>query len=338
MTDVHILLNAMPQSIANLISPEDIDNLVEIVVDLGRPIEIIYIDGLERHLQLLGTKDMINHIMTHLTEFGIDNRSGIDGTLHRISKVQAKDGNIVGLTCRVGKEINSWGSMVNDIVESGKRVLVISPPGRGKTSLLRSAAKHLSLNIGSRVVIVDTSDEIAGAGYIPHTSVGWSRKLSVPLKKDQHEVLIEAVENHSPEVVIIDEISHDKEVASIRTIAQRGIQVLASVHGSSLEDLLESFPLNMIVGGIKDVTLSDQEALRNGGKKLVRRRIHPSSFDTVIEIDDFNTIKVYSDIDNVVDLLISGEKVSPEIRMLLPSGQVKVIQQQRSLEPRKRQL
>ena len=160
-----------------------------------------------------------------LGEVGGDNRAGIDGTLHRISMIRNRRGTVIGLTCRVGRAVKGAAELCKDLVssEESSSVLLLGPPGVGKTTAIREMSRLLSADFNQRVVIVDTSNEI-GDGDVAHPGVGNSRRMQVADPKLQHAVLIEAVENHTPQVVIVDEIGTEEEAMAARTISERGVK------------------------------------------------------------------------------------------------------------------
>jgi stage III sporulation protein SpoIIIAA len=299
-------------SILNLGSPED---LVEIVLDLGRLPEARY----EGRSAYLGSdyvsREELQYVIGRIGAFTNDNRAGIERTLHRISGIRNRLGEIIGLTCRVGRAVYGTVDIVRDLIESGKSLLLLGPPGVGKTTLLREAARVLADESGKRVVVVDTSNEIAGDGDIPHPGIGRARRMQVPSPERQHAVMIEAVENHMPEVVVIDEIGTEAEALAARTIAERGVQLVATAHGHTLENLLMNPTLADLVGGIQAVTLSDEEARRRRTQKTVLERKAPPTFDILIEIQTRDRFAINHDVAGVVDLCLRGAPRAPEVRV-----------------------
>ncbi|HEX2697048.1 MAG TPA: R3H domain-containing nucleic acid-binding protein, partial [Anaerolineales bacterium] len=255
-------------------------------------------------------------------EFDADNRAGIERTLHRISAIRNRRGHIVGLTLRVGRAVYGTVDIIQDLIEAGKSVLILGRPGVGKTTLLREAARILAE--AKRVVIVDTSNEIGGDGDVPHPAVGKARRMQVKVPTLQHEVMIEAVENHNPEVIVIDEIGRELEAAAARTIAERGVQLIGTAHGQTLDNLLLNPTLSDLVGGIEAVTLSDEEARRRGTQKTVLERRAPPTFDVLIEIQNRDRFAVHADIMASVDALLRGYPVPPEIRMRDEEGRIQI--------------
>lgn len=317
--DVQKLVNILPSEFQELVT--DQEELIEIVLDYGRPFELRYRDRFVTFEQTRIEKQDLEHVSDQVNEFGPDERAGIDGTLHRVSRIVSRNGSTVGLTCRVGKAVDGTEALIEDLLGQGKSILVIGAPGAGKTTLLRSCSRMLAEDL--RVIVVDTSDEIAGAGVIPHPAVGRARKMSVPFHKSQHEVMIQAVENHWPQVLIIDEISDQKEVDTVRTIGTRGIQLLATVHGRELQDLMDNPTLNYLLGGIKTITLGDEEAKLRGTNKTVLERQYEPTFDVVVELVDFDTVRVYTDVRAVVDAKLNGGNIKPEERRVL-DGRMRV--------------
>src|SRR3954471_11446145 len=272
--DLDVLLVALPPEIADQIRsiPPERD-VIEIVMDLGRPPEARFGGGGEELLLEREISDEdIQYVIDHIGSFGEDNRAGIERTLHRISAIRNRSGKIVGLTARIGRAVFGTIEIIEDLVESGKSVLIMGRPGIGKTTMLREAARVLADELDKRVVVVDTSNEIAGDGDIPHPGIGRARRMQVRTPDLQHSVMIEAVENHMPEVIVIDEIGTELEAQAARTIAERGVQLIATAHGNSLDNLLMNPTLSDLLGGIHAVTLGDDEARRRGTQKTVLER------------------------------------------------------------------
>jgi stage III sporulation protein SpoIIIAA len=268
------------------------------------------------------TREEIDYVDERTGEFDADNRAGIERTLHRISAIRNRRGHIVGLTLRVGRAVYGTVDIIQDIVESGKSVLILGRPGVGKTTLLREAARILAEK--KRVVIVDTSNEIGGDGDVPHPAVGKARRMQVREPTLQHEVMIEAVENHNPEVIVIDEIGRELEALAARTIAERGVQLIGTAHGQTLENLLLNPTLSDLVGGIEAVTLSDEEARRRGTQKTVLERRAPPTFDVLIEIQNRDRFAIHHDIMASVDALLRGYPIPPEIRTRDEEGRIRI--------------
>ncbi len=291
------------------------DSLIEVVLDLGRPPEARFSDKAVFLRNESITREEIDFVISRVGMFDRDNRAGIEKTLHRISAIRNRRGEIVGLTCRVGRAIYGTIEPIKDIIESDKSILLLGKPGVGKTTLLREAARVLSVEKGQRVIIVDTSNEIAGDGDIPHPGIGRARRMQVPFDKAQEDVMIEAVENHFPEVIIIDEIGRTEEAKACRTIAERGVRLIGTAHGTSIENLLVNPTLQDLIGGITAVTLGDEEAGRRGTQKTILERKSPPTFQVLIEIRERGVFAIYHDLAETVDALLRGFPVNPEIRV-----------------------
>ena len=321
--DLDALLEVVPPPVAEAIRRENhVDDLLEIVMDLGRLPEARF---LQREVTLNKTEvpqSDIDHVVARVSDFTSDNRAGIERTLHRISCIRNRTGHVVGLTLRVGRAVYGTVDIIGDLLESEKSVLLLGKPGVGKTTLLREAARVLAEK--KRVVVVDTSNEIGGDGDIPHPAIGRARRMQVIRPELQHEVMIEAVENHMPEVIIIDEIGRELEAAAARTIAERGVQLVGTAHGNTLDNLLQNPTLCDLIGGVQAVTLGDEEARRRGTQKTVLERKAPPTFDVVIEIKDWQYLAVHHDVAMSVDALLRGRSHRPEIRYRNESGQVQI--------------
>lgn len=297
-------------------------DLLEVVMDLGRVPEA-RLPGEEILLSDHAvTEEDIEFVIQRIGTFGDDNRAGIERTLHRISAIRNREGRVVGITCRVGRAVYGTIAIIRDIVEAGRSVLMMGRPGVGKTTLLREAARVLADDLRKRVMIVDTSNEIGGDGDIPHPAVGRARRMQVPTPSMQHAVMIEAVENHMPEVIVIDEIGTELEAAAARTIAERGVQLVATAHGNTLENLMLNPTLSDLVGGIQSVTLGDEEARRRGTQKSVLERKAPPTFDVVVEIQNWSHVAVHEDVADVVDAILRGQPSMPAVRHRGPDGSV----------------
>ena len=311
--DLHALMAVLPPHIIGALEKaNNSDNLLEIVLDLGRLPMARFVDGEVQLSDMEVTRVDIDHVDALTGEFDADNRAGIERTLHRISAIRNRHGLIVGLTCRVGRAVYGTIEIIQDLVESGKSILLLGKPGIGKTTMLRESARFLAET--KRVIIVDTSHEIGGDGDVPPPAVGKARRMQVATPSLQHEVMIEAVENHNPEVVIIDEIGRELEAMAARTIAERGVQLVATAHGRTLENLLLNPTLSDLVGGIESVTLSDEEARRRGTQKTVLERRSPPTFDMLIELQERDRLAVHPDVAQAVDTLVRGYPLQPEIR------------------------
>ncbi len=321
--DLQALLDVLPPRISHAVSAaNDSDNLLEVILDLGRVPTARFVD---REVVLSSTEVSradIDYVVERIGEFDADNRAGLERTLHRISAIRNRRGHIVGLTCRVGRAVYGTTDIIKDLIESGKSLLLLGRPGVGKTTMLREAARILAET--KRVVIVDTSNEIGGDGDVPHPAVGRARRMQVSTPSLQHEVMIEAVENHNPEAIIIDEIGRELEAAAARTIAERGVQLIGTAHGNTLENLLLNPTLSDLVGGIEAVTLSDEEARRRGTQKTVLERRSPPTFDVLIEIQTRDRLAVHADVAAAVDALLRGHPLPPEIRSRDEQGQIHI--------------
>jgi len=311
--DLQVLVSVLPPHIRTALTDiNDSDNLVEIVLDLGRLPEARYTHAEKPLAEIEVTEADIDYIVSRIGDFSDDNRAGIPRTLHRISAIRNRKGRVVGLTCRVGRAVFGTMDIIRDIVESGKSILLLGRPGVGKTTMLREAARVLGDD--KRVVIVDTSNEIGGDGDIPHPAIGKARRMQVPKPALQHEVMIEAVENHMPEVIVIDEIGRELEAEAARTIAERGVQLIGTAHGQTLDNLLMNPTLMDLVGGIQSVTLSDEEARRRGTQKSILERKAPPTFDVLVEIQDRHRVAVHHDVGAAVDSFLRGRPLPPELR------------------------
>lgn len=323
------LLEILPPPLREATEGGDhLEGLIEIVLDLGRDAEARFADGRVVWLRegVPVTTEDIAYLTDRVGAFGNDNRAGIARTLHRISAIRNRQGKVIGLTCRVGRAVYGTIDIIRDIVESGKSILMLGRPGRGKTTKLREVARVLSDEFKKRVIIVDTSNEIAGDGDIPHPAIGRARRMQVNTPEDQHAVMIEAVENHMPEVVVIDEIGVEQEAFAARTIAERGVQLVGTAHGNSLENLLMNPTLSDLVGGIQAVTLSDEEAKKRGTQKTVLERKAPPTFEIIIEIMEMDKLAIHHDVTKTVDRMLRGGQPRPEIRVRNAAGEVEVVQ------------
>jgi stage III sporulation protein SpoIIIAA len=303
-----------------------LETIIEVVLDLGRQPEARYVEDYAYLSEHLVTPEDLAHVVSRLSPFASDNRAGIEQTLHRISAIRNRAGTVVGLTARVGRAVYGTIDIILDVVRSGKSICLVGRPGIGKTTMLRECARVLSED-RRRVVIVDTSNEIAGDGDVPHPGIGRARRMQVPNATQQHAVMIEAVENHMPQVIVIDEIGTQAEAEAARTIAERGVQLIGTAHGISLENLLMNPTLSDLVGGINTVTLSDEEARRRGTRKTVLERKAPPTFDMLIEIVDRDRLAIHQSVSDTVDSLLRGYAPQPEVRQRLAGGSVTVVQE-----------
>jgi stage III sporulation protein SpoIIIAA len=314
--DLDLLLSVMPPSLAEEIRRhKDFKELIEIVLDLGRRPEARFPGGAEFLSEIAVTRENLDYVTQHVGAFSEDNRAGIEKTLHRISALRNRHNAIIGLTCRVGRAVYGTADVIRDVIESGKSLLLLGRPGIGKTTLLRESARMLSTELQKRVIVIDTSNEIAGDGDIPHPGIGMSRRMQVPRPDLQHAVMIEAVENHTPEVIVIDEIGTEAEALAARTIAERGVQLIGTAHGNSLDNLLMNPTLADLLGGIHSVTLGDEEARRRATQKTVLERKAPPTFDTLVEIRTRDEFSIFHDTASVVDAFLRGRTLRPETRV-----------------------
>lgn len=313
--DLTKLIEILPPKIKRNIYDGLLDEAIEIVLDIGRLPEVRIGNG---KIEYLGTdtvtSDDIDYITSKIPEFTSDNRSGIAGTLHRISAIRNRQGKIIGLTCRIGRVITGTITCIKDFVMQNKSILFLGRPGVGKTTKLREISRLVADELGKRVVVVDTSNEIAGDGDVAHPAIGKARRMQVPQPEFQKDIMIEAVENHTPEVIVVDEIGTELEVAAARTIAERGVMLIATAHGNTLDNLIKNPAMSDLVGGVSSVTLGDEEAKHRGCQKTVLEREKQPTFDIVIEIIDRNTLAVYKDTAEAVDCILRGWPVTPEIR------------------------
>ena len=321
--ELDLVLDVLPERVSGALRQrEDLEELLEIVLDLGREPEARFVSGDAPLSSQEVDADDLQAVIERLGEFGDDNRAGIERTLHRISAIRNRRGQVIGLTCRIGRAVFGTIKMIEDLAFSGKNILLLGRPGVGKTTMLRETARVLSVEAQKRVVIVDTSNEIAGDGDVPHPAIGRARRMQVATPSQQHGVMIEAVENHMPETVVIDEMGAEQEAAAARTIAERGVQLIATAHGNTLDNLIMNPTLSDLVGGIQTVTLGDQEARYRGTQKTVLERKAPPTFDVVVEIQSWERLAVHDDVAHVVDQWLRGYPIVPEVRWLDENGEV----------------
>lgn len=324
--EIELLVETLPPRLASAVRDEGLGGLIEVVLDLGRPPAARYTD---REVELAPdevTAIELDHVVGCVSEFGEDNRAGIPRTLHRVSAIRNRRRSIVGLTCRIGRSVTGSAAVIQDLAEDGRSILLLGRPGVGKTTMLRELARILADDLGRRVVIVDTSNEIGGDGDIPHHGIGRARRMQVPRPELQHEVMIEAVENHMPEVVVIDEIGTAREAEAARTIAERGVQLIGTAHGNTLANLMQNPTLSDLIGGIESVTLGDEEARRRGTQKTVLERRAPPTFDALVEIQSFDRVAAHEEIAGTVDALLRGFAAEAELRTLGASGEVESVE------------
>ena len=333
--DLHALLDALPlQVLRPLQQREDLNELIEVVLDLGRPPEARF-PNLEVLLDSREVKEEdLQYVTQRIGAFGDDNRAGIERTLHRFSAMRNRRGKIVGITCRVGRAVFGTIRSLEDLIRSDKSILLLGRPGVGKTTILREAARVLAEEAHKRVIVVDTSNEIAGDGDIPHPGIGRARRMQVPTPALQHNVMIEAVENHMPQVIIIDEMGTEQEAEAARTIAERGVQLIATAHGNTLENILLNPTLSDLIGGVQTVILGDEEARRRRTQKTVQERKLPPTFDVVVEIRDREHLAVHLDVAKVVDDMLRGVVPTPEMRWVDAEGKVHKAREARAVPQR----
>lgn len=323
LNELNLLLNVLPEHITDIInSLPNKPELLEVVMDLGRLPEARLVNENLILDENKISKDDLANLVQKIGFIGEDNRAGIEGTLHRVSVIRNRRGQIVGATCRVGRAISGSATTIEDLIQTGKNILLLGRPGVGKTTMLRETARMISDDLSKRVVIVDTSNEIAGDGDVPHPAIGSSRRMQVASPQLQHSVMIEAVENHMPEVIIIDEMSTTEESDAARTIAERGVQLVATAHGNTLENLIFNPTLSDLVGGIQSVTLGDQEAKFRGTQKTIQERKSWPTFDIVVEINSWNEIDVHENVAEVVDQWLRGYAIRPESRVSDAQGNI----------------
>jgi stage III sporulation protein SpoIIIAA len=336
--DLNQLLDVLPTFISDPLKKHNSrEHLVEIVLDIGRRPEARFATGTAYLSYRTVVWQDLDYILKRLGKFSGDNRAGIEKTLHRISSIRNRKGNVIGLTCRVGRAIFGTVSVVRDLLEEKKSILLLGRPGVGKTTAIREIARVLSDGMKKRVIIIDTSNEIAGDGDLPHPSIGKARRMQVSNHQNQHEVMIEAVENHMPEIIIIDEIGTELEATAARTIAERGVQLVGTAHGNALENLIKNPTITDLIGGIQYVTLGDEEAKRRGSSKSILERKAPPTFDVAIEIHDPKTWIIHDNIQQSVDLLLQGQRLPTQKRVLLENSNsfidCKIVYTQKDSDP-----
>ncbi|MGE5659352.1 MAG: R3H domain-containing nucleic acid-binding protein [Actinomycetota bacterium] len=323
--DLNKLLEIVPDQIRQPLEQHpQRDSLIEIVMDLGRCPEARFPSGASYLSQTPVSREDLNYCIQRVGHFSGDNRAGIEQTLHRISAIRNRTGEIIGLTCRVGRAVFGTIGMIRDLVETGQSILMLGRPGVGKTTALREIARVLADELQKRVVIIDTSNEIAGDGDIPHPAIGRARRMQVARPELQHQVMIEAVENHMPEVIVIDEIGTELEALAARTIAERGVQLVGTAHGNRIENLVKNPTLADLIGGIQAVTLGDEEARRRGSQKTVLERKAPPTFEIAVEMLERQRWVVHERVAETVDTLLRGRQPSLQVRTVGETGEVAI--------------
>ena len=313
--DLARLVEILPKSIQETINEHpDKDILIEIIMDLGRRPEARFPTHPEYLSPNVITWQDLDYSIKRLSRFADDNRAGIERTLHRISCIRNRQGLVIGLTCRVGRAMYGTINSIRDLLESGKSILILGKPGVGKTTMVREIARVLANEMEKRVVIIDTSNEIGGDSDITHSGIGRARRMQVPKTELQHQVMIEAVENHMPQVIIIDEIGTELEVLAARTIAEKGVQLIGTTHGNCLENLIKNPPLSDLIGGIQYVTLSDDEAKRRGTQKSVLERKAYPAFEIIIEINHPNIWTIHENVATSADLFLRKDELICQTR------------------------
>lgn len=323
--DLDKLLNILPKGIRQPLAQHPMRNsLIEVVMDLGRQPEARFPEKAEYLSEEFVSRQDLDYCIERVGHFSGDNRAGIERTLHRISAILNRKSEIVGLTCRVGRAVFGTIGMIRDLVETGQSILMLGRPGVGKTTALREIARVLADDLEKRVVIIDTSNEIAGDGDIPHPAIGRARRMQVSQPELQHKVMIEAVENHMPQVIVIDEIGTELEAMAARTIAERGVQLIGTAHGNWIENLIKNPTLSDLVGGIQSVTLGDDEARRRGSQKSVLERKAPPTFDIAVEMLERQRWVVHERVAETVDSLLRGRQPTPQVRTVSETGKVTI--------------
>ncbi|AKG53724.1 hypothetical protein DGWBC_1069 [Dehalogenimonas sp. WBC-2] len=322
--DLGTLLDILPPEIRRPLNEHPgLTQLLEVIMDVGRAPEARLPHQYEVILrQEEVTESDLDYVIARISDFGGDNRAGIERTLHRISAIRNRKGKVIGLTIRVGRAVMGTIKIIEDLIQTGSSVLLLGRPGVGKTTMLREVARVLADDLRKRVVIVDTSNEIAGDGDIPHPAIGRARRMQVAMPDAQHAVMIEAVENHMPEVIVIDEIGTELEALAARTIAERGVQLVGTAHGNTLDNLMQNPTLSDLIGGIQAVTLGDEEAKRRGTQKTVLERKAPPTFNIIVEIQERDQVAVHPNAAEAVDAILRGHPAETEIRSLDENGEV----------------
>ncbi len=327
--DLQKLIDILPLEIQQALEQHELrDSLVEVVMDLGRLPEVRFPNRAEYICQVPVSQAQLNDCIERVGHFGGDNRAGIERTLHRISAIRNRTGKIIGLTCRVGRAVVGTIDMIRDLVGTGQSILMLGRPGVGKTTALREIARVLADELNKRVVIIDTSNEIAGDGDVTHPAIGRARRMQVARPELQHQVMIEAVENHMPEAIVIDEIGTELEAMAARTIAERGVQLVGTAHGNQIENLIKNPTLSDLVGGIQAVTLGDEEARRRRTQKTVLERKAPPTFEIAVEMQERQRWVIHESVADTVDNLLRGKQPNPQVRTVGDDNKVTITQEQ----------
>jgi len=321
--DLKKLFIILPNYIKNILLDHQKKNeIIEIILDIGQRPQLRFMESSEYlNTKIVSWQD-IDFCTKQISKFNSTNRAGIEKTLHRISCLRNRDGLIIGLTCRIGRTLFGTINILRDLMELNKSILIIGRPGIGKTTIIREIARVLSSEMNKRVVIVDTSNEIGGDSDIPHSGIGNARRMQVPSYKLQHDIMIEAVENHMPEVIMVDEIGTETEVAAAQTISERGVQLIGTAHGRCLENIIKNPTLTNLIGGIQSVILSDEEAKKRGTQKTILERKGLPTFEIIIEINKKNVFTIHQNVNEAVDLLLKNKKFTAETRELLFSNKI----------------
>jgi len=322
--ELQLLIDILPDALQSAVLTHPHEELLEVVLDLGRPPTARLVGSAVKLSEKPVTREQLEDMVARVGEFGEDNRAGIERTLHRISAIRNRRGDVVGLTLRVGRAVYGTIDILRDLIETGRNLLLLGRPGVGKTTKLREVARVLADDLGKRVIVIDTSNEIGGDGDVPHPAIGSARRMQVPRPDRQHAVMIEAVENHMPEAIIIDEIGTEEEAAAARTIAERGVQLVATAHGNTLENLIVNPTLSDLIGGVQTVTLSDEEARRRGTQKTVTERRAPPTFDILVELVGREEVLVHRNTAEEVDRILNGQPVRGERRKRAEDGKLEV--------------
>jgi hypothetical protein len=320
------MLSIFPDRIKSTLlkHPEKL-KLIEITIDLGKIPQARFFSHYEYVSSTAINNSEISKIINSLTKFNNDNRTGINKTLHRISCIKNKDGIIVGLTCRIGRNISGGITIIRDLLETKKSILLLGQPGSGKTTIIREIANILSSENDKRVIVIDNANEIGGGNDITHNGIGYSRRMQVETNKVPEKTMIEAVENHTPEVIIIDEIGTQREAETTQTIAERGVQLIATAHGYFLLNLLKNPTLSQLVGGLEYVTLGDEEAKKRNSKKTIIERKGLSTFEIIIELKANNFCVIYENSELAIDRILKGRNPRFQVRNYSNKKKIKII-------------